>query len=52
MANILQSLNRTIIAGIVLAVFLFFLMYSISGGWYLDTYFFSAFLNIENVDLK
>ena len=42
MANILQSLNRTIIAGIVLAVIIFILMYSISGGWYLDTYFFSA----------
>jgi len=41
-ANILQSLNRTIIAGIVLAVIIFILMYSISGGWYLDTYFFSA----------
>ena len=42
MANILQSLNRTIIAGVILAVILFILMYSISGGWYLDTYFFSA----------
>ena len=42
MANILQSLNRTIIAGIVLAVILFILMSSISGGWYLDTYFWSA----------
>ena len=42
MANILQSLNKTIIAGIVLAVILFILMYSISGGWYLDSYFWSA----------
>ena len=42
MANILQSLNRTIIAGIILAVILFILMYSISGGWYLDSYFWSA----------
>ena len=42
MANILQSLNRTIIAGVILAVILFILMYSISGGWYLDTYFWSA----------
>ena len=42
MANILQSLNRTIIAGIVLAVILFILMSLISGGWYLDTYFWSA----------
>ena len=42
MANILQSLNRTIIAGIILAVILFILMFSISGGWQLDTYFWSA----------
>ena len=42
MANILQSLNRTIIAGILLAVILFLLMYSISGGWQLDSYFWSA----------
>ena len=42
MSNILQSLNRTIIAGIILAVILFILMYSISGGWQLDTYFWSA----------
>ena len=42
MANILQSLNRTIIAGIILTVILFIIMYSISGGWYLDTYFWSA----------
>ena len=42
MANILQSLNRTIIAGIILAVILFILMYTISGGWQLDTYFWSA----------
>ena len=42
MSNILQSLNRTVIAGIILAVILFILMYSISGGWRLDTYFWSA----------
>ena len=42
MANILQSLNKTIIAGIILAIILFILMYSISGGWQLDTYFWSA----------
>ena len=42
MANILQSLNRTVIAGIILAVILFILMYLISGGWQLDTYFWSA----------
>ena len=42
MSNILQSLNKTVIAGIVLAVILFILMYLISGGWQLDTYFWSA----------
>ena len=42
MSNILQSLNRTVIAGIILAVILFILMYLISGGWQLDTYFWSA----------
>ena len=42
MSNILQSLNRTVIAGIILAIILFILMYSISGGWQLDTYFWSA----------
>jgi len=41
-SNILQSLNRTVIAGIILAVILFILMYLISGGWQLDTYFWSA----------
>ena len=42
MSNILQSLNKTVIAGIILAVILFILMYSISGGWQLDSYFWSA----------
>ena len=42
MSNILQSLNRTVVAGIILAVILFILMYLISGGWQLDTYFWSA----------
>ena len=42
MSNILQSLNRTVIAGIILAVILFIFMYSINGGWLLDTYFWSA----------
>ena len=42
MSNILQSLNKTVIAGIVSAIILFILMYSISGGWHLDTYFWSA----------
>jgi len=41
-SNILQSLNRTVIAGIILAIILFIFMYSISGGWLLDTYFWSA----------
>ena len=42
MSSILQSLNRTIIAGIVLAIVLFIIMNFLSGGWYLDTYFWSA----------
>ena len=42
MSSILQSLNKTIIAGIILAIILFILMYSIGGGWQLDTYFWSA----------
>ena len=42
MSNILVSLNRTVIAGLVLAIILFLLMYSINGGWHLDTYFWSA----------
>jgi len=41
-ANILQSLNKTIIAGIILALVLFILMYSVNGGWDLDKYFLSA----------
>ena len=42
MANILQSLNRTITAGFILAIILFVIMYFLSGGWSLDSYFFSA----------
>ena len=42
MSNILQSLNRTVVAGIILTIVLFIIMYSISGGWQLDTYFWSA----------
>ena len=42
MANILQSLNRTIVAGIVLAIILFLIMYSLSGGWSFDNYFWSS----------
>ena len=33
MSNILVSLNKTIIAGIILAILLFIIMYSLSGGW-------------------
>ena len=43
MANILQSLNRTIIAGVVLAIILFILMYSLSGGWFFDTFWSAIF---------
>ena len=42
MSSILQSLNKTIYAGILLTVILFIIMYSLNGGWYLDTYFWSA----------
>ena len=49
MSNILQSLNRTVIAGILLAVILFILMFSISGGWQLDTYFWSAIFRYLHV---
>jgi len=48
-SNILVSLNRTIIAGIILAIILFIFMYSINGGWYLDTYFWSAFFRYLHV---
>ena len=49
MSNILQSLNRTILSGIVLAIILFIFMYSISGGWDLDTYFWSAIFRYLHV---
>jgi uncharacterized membrane protein len=49
MAKILQSLNRTIIAGVVLAIILFILMYSLSGGWFFDTYFWSAIFRYLHV---
>ena len=42
MSNILQSLNRTVIAGIILTIVLFVIMYFLSGGWSLDSYFFRA----------
>ena len=49
MANILQSLNRTIVAGIVLAIILFIIMYSLSGGWFFDAYFWSAIFRYLHV---
>jgi len=49
MANILQSLNRTIVAGIVLAIILLIIMYFLSGGWFLDTYFWSAIFRYLHV---
>jgi len=48
-SNILQSLNRTVVAGIILTIVLFIIMYSISGGWYLDTYFWSAIFRYLHV---
>ena len=49
MANILQSLNRTVVAGIILTIVLFIIMYSIGGGWELDTYFWSAIFRYLHV---
>ena len=49
MANILQSLNRTVVAGIILTIVLFIIMYLISGGWHLDTYFWSAIFRYLHV---
>ena len=42
MSNILQSLQKTIISGIILTIVLFILMYSINNGWSFDSYFWSA----------
>ena len=45
MSNILQSLNRTIIAGTILAIIFFILLMSVwpgSSGWFSDKYFWSA----------
>ena len=42
MASILQSLQKTVIWGIILTSFLFVFMIAISGGWNLDSYFWSA----------
>ena len=49
MANILQSPNRTVVAGFILTIVLFIIMYSISGGWHLDTYFWSAIFRYLHV---
>ena len=49
MSSILQSLNRTIFAGIILAIILFIIMYSLSGGWSLDSYFWSAIFRYLHV---
>ena len=49
MASILQSLNRTVIAGIILAILLVVIMYLLSGGWSLDSYFWSAIFRYLHV---
>ena len=52
MSNILQSLNRTIIAGIILAIIFFILLMSVwpgSSGWFSDKYFWSAFFRYLHV---
>ena len=49
MSNILESLNKTIICGIILAIILFIFMYSINGGWDLDSYFWSAIFRYLHV---
>ena len=49
MPNILQSLNRTVIAGIILTIVLFVIMYFLSGGWSLDSYFWSAIFRYLHV---
>ena len=49
MSNILQSLNKTIICGIILAIILFIFMYSINGGWDFDSYFWSAIFRYLHV---
>ena len=49
MASILQSLNRTVIAGFILAILLFVIMYLLSGGWSLDSYFWSAIFRYLHV---
>jgi len=48
-SNILESLNKTIICGIILAIILFIFMYLINGGWNLDSYFWSAIFRYLHV---
>ena len=49
MMNILQSLSKTIWAGSLLAFIVLIIMFSINGGWYLDTYFWSAIFRYLHV---
>ncbi|MBI28851.1 MAG: hypothetical protein CFH21_00474 [Alphaproteobacteria bacterium MarineAlpha5_Bin11] len=49
MVSILQSLQKTVIAGIILAILLFIFMIFISGGWTMDTYFWSAIFRYLHV---
>ena len=49
MSNILQSLQKTIISGIILTIILFLIMYSINNGWSLDSYFWSAIFRYLHV---
>ncbi len=52
MSNILQSLNRTIIAGIALAIIFFILLLNIwpgSNNWFSDRYFWSAIFRYFHV---
>jgi uncharacterized membrane protein len=49
MGSILQSLNRTIIAGIILAILLFFIMSSTNGGFAYDQNFWSTIFRYLHV---
>ena len=49
MVSILQSLQKTVIAGIILAILLFIFMIFIRGGWTMDTYFWSAIFRYLHV---
>jgi len=48
-SNILQSLNRTVSAGILLTIILFIIMILIGDGWFIDTYFWSAIFRYLHV---